>query len=112
MWIDRKTYDDLRLQLAQKSGENVVLNQNYTALMTTLDWLRVRVTQLEMERAQLIFNYTGVKMPTPVIKNESKPDPALNPMTQTPNFNDIGDEEAAKLGIGWADDGTLTYAKQ
>lgn len=110
MWMDRKTYDDLRLQLAQKSGENTVLSQHYIALMTTMDWLRVRVTQLEMERAQLLWNYTGVKVAAPVItKTDISPD--TNPMTQIPNFNDVGDDMAAKLGISWAEDGTLVYTK-
>lgn len=109
MWLDRQTYDDLRLQLAQKHGENVVLNQNYTALMTTLDWLRVRVTQLEMERAQLLWNYTGVKILTPGITRNDPNHP--DTMAQTPSFNDVGDADAAKLGISWNDDGTLVYSK-
>lgn len=106
MWIDRKTWDELKLQLAQKNGENTVFSNNYTALMTTLDWLRVRVTQLEMERAQLLFNYTGVRVPTPAItRAEEHPDPNI----ALPNFDDVGDEEAARLGIGWNPDGTVRY---
>lgn len=108
MWISRKSYDDLRAEWIKNHEEARVLNQQNTALMTTLDWLRVRVTQLEMERAQLLLNYTGVRIPTPVI---TRPAADANPMNQLPNFNDIGDDEAAKLGIGWNPDGTLSYSK-
>ena len=111
MWLDRKTYDDLRLDAAKRSTECQVLQQQNTALMTTLDWLRVRVTQLEMERAQLLWNYTGVKIPTPVINKIDPERPETNPMTQIPNFNDMGDVEAAKLGVGWDSNGELVYAK-
>ena len=108
MWIDRKTWDDLRLQLAQTHGENAGLSKSFAALETTCDWLRVRVTQLEMERAQLLYNYTGVKVPTPVItKTDTN---QHNPMTQTPNFNDVGDAEAARLGVSWDGNGELVYA--
>ena len=107
MWIDRKTYDEIRLDASQVRGENVILNQQYTALITTLDWLRVRVTQLEMERAQLILNYTGVQVPHPVITRKAD----ANPMNQLPNFNGLNDEEAAALGVGWNADGTLSYSK-
>ena len=108
MWIDRKTYDDLRLDAAKRSTECLVLQQQNSTLVTTLDWLRVRVTQLEMERAQLLWRYTGVKVPVPeIVKTDSV---ASNPMTQTPNFNDVGDAEAAKLGISWDENGELIYS--
>ena len=127
MWINRQTFDDLHKQLYITHGRNQTLEHNYTALMTTLDWLRVRVTQLEMERAQMLYNYTGVKVPTPII--DRKPEAlgseewrgasALPPRKQAqgpegavaglPNFEDVGDAEAARLGIDWNPDGTLRY---
>lgn len=107
MWIDRKTYDDLRLDRTTWLAEARTLTTQNQALTTTLDWLRVRVTQLELERAQLLWNYTGVKVPTPTITHTATDTVPLTP----PNFQDIGDAEAAKQGIEWADDGTLLYTK-
>lgn len=104
MWITRKAYDDLRLEWAKTHEEATVLNRNYTALMTTMDWLRVRVTQLEQERAQLLFNYTGVKVPTPRIEREHAAEVA-----HPPHFDDIGDAEAARLGITWDEAGNVVY---
>ena len=108
VWIDRKTYDDLRLNVAKRDAECQVLQQQNTTLTVTLDWLRVRVTQLEMERAQMLWRYTGVKVPVPeIVKTDGV---ASNPMTQTPNFNDVGNAEAAKLGISWDANGELIYS--
>lgn len=108
MWIDRNIYDTLRIENAHLRGELRALESRTTAHDTTLDWFRVRVTQLEMERAQLLFNYTGVKIPTPVIQRTNTDDP---PMTKVPNFNDMGDAAAAKLGVSWDENGELVYAK-
>lgn len=108
MWVNRATFDELHKRLYETTGVNQALERNYTALMTTLDWLRVRVTQLEMERAQLLFNYTGVKVPTPVIaRTDERPDPNIS----LPHFDDMGDVEAARLGVGWNADGTVNYGK-
>jgi hypothetical protein len=32
-------------------------------------------------------------------------------LNHTISFNDVGDAEAEKMGIGWNDDGTLTYSQ-
>ena len=110
MWIDRKTYDDLRLDAAKCNEECLVLQRQNTTLTTTLDWLRVRVTQLEMERAQLLYNYTGIKVATPVITKTEPTPHGANPMMPSSYFNDVGDAEAAKLGVSWDDNGELVYA--
>ena len=88
---------------------NQTLERNYTALMTTLDWLRVRVTQLEMERAQMLYNYTGVKVPTPIIDRKPEVHGPEGAAAGLPNFEDVGDAEAARLGVGWNPDGTVRY---
>ena len=110
MWCDRKVYDNLRLDAEKCRVECQVLQQQNTTLTTTLGWLSARVTQLEMERAQLLWNYTGIKVATPVI---TKPEPTphgANPMMPNSYFNDVGDAEAAKLGVSWDANGELVYA--
>ena len=109
MWIHRQTFDDLHRRLYEAIGVNKTLERNYTALMTTLDWLRVRVTQLEMERAQMLYNYTGVKVPTPIINRKSEAHGPDGVAAGLPNFEDVGDAEAARLGIDWNPDGTVRY---
>lgn len=105
MWMDRKAYDDIRLESVTATTRAQVLAEQNKALQVTLDWLRVRVTQLELERAQLLFNYTGVKVPTPTIQTTDAPES----FHRVPHFNDIGDEEANRMGISHNPDGTLRY---
>ena len=106
MWIDHNTYDDLRLDNVKAQTEARVLSEQNRALQVSLDWLRVRVTQLEIERAQMLYNYTGVKVPVPSIERAPESDVA-RALQAVPSFEDLGDAEAAKLGLGWNPDGTL-----
>lgn len=110
MWIDRQTYERVRLDHEKSNTEARVLSEQNRALQVTLDWFRVRITQLELERAQLLFNYTGVKVPTPQIDVAPPADQASHPFHAVPSFNDMGDVDAAKYGVGWNGDGTLSYA--
>ncbi len=107
MWVEKKVYQDIRDAWIKSHEEARVLAQQNTALQTTMDWFRMRINQLEQERSQMLFQYTGVKVPTPTI-HEPPVDQAL---AATMGFEDVGDEVAKKLGIGWNDDGTLKYAK-
>lgn len=106
MWIDRNTYDDLRQDHATSASEARVLSEQNRALQTTIDWFRIRISQLEQERAQMLYNYTGVKVAVPQIERAPETDPAKI-LQSVQHFHDIGDREAARLGIGWNDDGTL-----
>lgn len=108
MWISRETYDDLRRDVAVlREAERIYTQQNH-ALEVTMNWLTVRVTQLEQERAQLLFNYTGVKVPTPRIEHDQHAAHVAHPAS----FADVGDAEAARLGISWDEAGNLVYASE
>jgi hypothetical protein len=111
MWISRKVYDDLRDGKLRADTALQSLQGELVAHKTMIDWMRIRLSQVEQERAQLLFNYTGVKIATPSIE----PAPVQRPeqiLAALPHFNDVGDEEAQRLGIGWNPDGTLRYADQ
>lgn len=109
MWISSDVYLKLREELATERGRNEAQAVAARALETTLDWLRVRLTQLEGERAVLISNYMGISIPTPSIVKAPKPEES--PYHSVPHFHDVGDAEAARMGISWAEDGTVTYSK-
>lgn len=109
MWISKQSFERLLNDAAKAQGVAQTLERENTALHTTLDWMRVRVEQVERERAILIKNYTGVEVPTPAIKRV-EPD-HLDHMNAPVNYDDIGDDAAAKLGIGWNADGTIRYAE-
>jgi len=118
MWIRRQQYDDLlahafRREASEGHREAVEreLRARIAATDVTCDWLRIRCTQLEKERAQMILQYTGVKIEVPVL--------ALAPEQTTPEilneavlFEDVGDEIAKKLGITYNTDGTIAYTRK
>ena len=107
MWVDRKLYDDIRKKLWETAAVNQTLEKQVTAQQSTIDWMAVRLTQVEHEKAQLLFNYTGVKIETPAYK--SAPETPQLDLNQTAYFADIGDEKAEALGISWNADGTIRY---
>lgn len=106
MWISRSILDDLRQTITKLSTENALLNQQKTALDVTLDWFRVRITQLEHERAVLLRTYMGVIVPEVSIERED-PTPRLDSTNAVPHFHDMGDDEARKAGLDWDEQGNL-----
>ena len=109
MWINRKTFDEILHERSQYQGVAQALEQQNRVLQVNLDWLRTRVNQLEHERAQLIFNYMGVKIAVPEIQTVKQDD--VHPLNAIPHFNDVGDAEANRLGIGWDQEGRVAYSK-
>jgi hypothetical protein len=89
-----------------------VVERENVALHTTMDWMKMRLTQLEQERAQLIYRYMGVKITVPEIEDEQP----QNGVNHTLNdaaalFSDMGDQAAAELGVEWDEDGRVKYTK-
>lgn len=74
MWIDRKTYDDLRLDAATAKARAEEQARQIAAQQTTIEWMAIRISQVEKERAQLLFNYTGVKVEVPEVQSQRVPD--------------------------------------
>jgi hypothetical protein len=59
--------------------------------------------------------YTGVKVDAPTYEpSDPEKDGASmiqrNPLNSLPSFEDVGDEEAARLGIQWDEEGKILYA--
>lgn len=107
MWISRKDYTDLVEGRMEAQTVAVTLGRTTTYQTTTIDWLKMRLTQVEMERAQLIQRFLGVSIPVPEFAGPKEPEQSTNELF---NFKDIGDAEADRLGIGWNADGTLRRA--
>lgn len=119
MWISRKTYETYGKQVSEITHERIAaqvraatLVEQNKVLQTNLDWLRVRVNQLEHERAQLLWNYLGVKVQIPEIQRVSPTaDTPPHPLSELPSFNDVGEAEAKRLGIEWDAEGRVVYTK-
>ncbi len=110
MWLSRQHYDDLRLEWAKNHEEARVLAQQNTAMQTTLDWMRVQLNQAQAERSHFMHLYSGVKVPAPEIERVSAAqERVVDAQNGLPNFDDIGDEAAAQLGVGWDEAGVIAY---
>lgn len=114
MWIDRKEYEVVRMRAAQDNAICLQQAQQIATLTASLQWLQVRVTQLEKERAQLIGHYMGIKVEVPEITVERRDQRGAEALSDAAAsfFQDMGDQEAAKQGVSWDENGNLVYAKQ
>ena len=114
MWISTPAYLKNVEDAIQLRVERDIAIQQVKQQETTLAWFMHRLTQVERERSQLIHNYTGVKVEAPVYEpsDPERDGSAMiqkNPLNALPNFNDVGDLEAARLGIDWNSEGELLY---
>ena len=114
MWINRRSYErlvqvihNLEKSIASSEGIRQTYAEQNKVLQVTLDWLRVRVNQLEHERAQLLLNYTGVKIIVPEI--QKSPEPKERSSNEAFSFSGLNDEEAARQGITWDEYGNVVY---
>lgn len=108
MFISRKVYDDLRFALLEAQSEWRALGQTNAQLTAHIEWMRIRITELSLERAAMMKRYLNIDIPVASFEEERVP---FSP-DETISFNDVGDEVAAKLGIGWTSEGTVEYSKQ
>lgn len=110
MWLNRKVYDDLRDKLVAAEAEARGQAGALRTVQANLDFMRVRLNQLEQERAILIERMFGVKVPVPEIVKVA--DPFDNhKFNEVFSFEDVGDERAAQLGIQHDPDGIAVYTR-
>ena len=110
MWISTAAWLKNKEDEIQLRAERDIVTQQLKQQETTLGWFMHRLTQVERERAQLLFNYTGVKTEAPVYEKEDKiPSGVENPLNALPSFDGLGDLDAARLGISWDDEGKVLY---
>lgn len=112
MWIDRATFMGLVQGEAKSRGELAALQTRFASQDAMCDWFRIRLTQLEKERAQMILHYTGVAIASPVFAQEPEKSPIDQVLGEAASFDDVGDEVAKRLGIGHNPDGTVNYSKK
>lgn len=110
MFLSRKIYDDMVIARIQAVETARAYQETNKGLQVTLDWLRVRVTQMEKERAAMIFANYGVKVPVPEIAKA--PDPfAEHPFNETFSFAGLSDAEADAQGITHDHEGGIVYGQ-
>lgn len=151
MWISKRAYDallaaherELEAMTAEKDrlaralaiadAKRSLLKESLSVSQNNVDWLRVQVNNLTMDRAA-IAAAKGIELPAPQIEGQLKtpedvvrqakdapaglvqlPDDLDSAMekysTLTGGFEDVGDEEAARQGIRHAEDGAVEYTR-
>ncbi len=109
MWIRRAEYAELIDKSVRAAGERDAMQRQLDAQKTNQDWMVLRLTQLEHERAQLLHRYMDIKITVPSVELDVPVTPeSSNIGSDLPSFNDVGDEEAKKLGLDWDADGRVT----
>lgn len=114
MWITRQAYDDMREDLVTAQAEAKAQKDANATVVAALDWMRVRTTSLEKERAVLLEKFYDIKIPVP---EYHKPTPAEGPFGTgqmhdlAQMFDGMNDAEAAKEGITHDETGRLVYTK-
>jgi hypothetical protein len=107
MFIPRHVYDALTERATKAEAVESHLKHENASLNAHIGWMQVRLTELSMERAMMLKRYLNIDVPVPSFEPAEKP----ADFNATVGFDDMGDEEAARLGISWNPDGSVTYAK-
>lgn len=84
--------------LAQKAKDDI-----------TIDWMRHRINALEKERTILVQKVAGIALPTPEIVPTRPGSMTIPNFNELPSFEDVGDAEAARLGISHDDMGYAEF---
>lgn len=109
MWIKRAEYDELMKRALEANGVAQALERQVATQKVNQEWMVLRLTQLEHERAQLLYRYMDIKVTVPTIELDVPVTPETSVIgNDLPSFNDVGDEEAAKQGLGWDSEGRVT----
>jgi hypothetical protein len=111
MWVDKTSWLAVNNRVIAAEAVRAQLERHNIALEASLDWMRLRLSQIEHERAQLLYRFMDIKVDVPEITRRptapSKETGAA--LLSTLDFNDVGDAEAKRLGIGWDTDGTVRF---
>jgi hypothetical protein len=125
MWIDRK-YFELIVAERERLVEKVThLEANGMSLATqvvtaqtqkakddiTIDWMRHQVNALSKQNALLIAKAAGIHVPVPEIVPTRPGTMTVPDFSSMPSFEDVGDDEANRLGIDLTVDGLIEYTK-
>lgn len=109
-WLQEKL-EQSRIQCHGLVVENNVVHSQKAKDDITIDWMRHRINALEKERTVLLQKVAGINLPTPEIEIAPARQ-AVADLNWDHGFEDVGDEEAARLGIQHNDLGEVVYQQE
>lgn len=101
----------VRAALSIMEGECRVLREQKIKDDLNMDWFRHRVNALEKQNAVLMQKAAGIAMPVAEIVSTRPGTMTVPDFQHLPSFEDVGDDEAKRLGVEHDTDGTLVYKK-
>lgn len=90
--VNKEAVDTLKLDAAVLRAQNALLERELVSVKISSDWMRMRVNQLEIERAALMDKaYPGLHIPTPEIARIANK--VRDAFDLTSIFDDQGEED-------------------
>lgn len=114
MWIRRRDYDYLQGELTAARTKAAVLSEQSAQARTQIAFMMARCNHLEQERAVYLRQLTKLDIPTPELAAVQAPPAAVREQDilaamGSSMFEDMGEDEARRQGIGWDTTGGVEY---
>jgi len=125
MWVSKREFDKLVKSEESKWGLFLTERERTTALGVdvehlknqkakddmTIDWMRHQVNALSKQNSILMAKVAGVHFPVPEIVPTRPGTLTMPDYSSMPSFEDVGDDEAVRLGLQHTVDGQLEFTK-
>lgn len=106
---------DERERCARAEGQLDLAHEQLAIAQNNFEWARVRLNQVEAERATFLSALLHLPIAPPAIEREEPPQPATAtpgvglPISLGFDFEDVGDDAARRMGLEHDDGGALRY---
>lgn len=114
MFIRRDDYERMRDEVIEQRVRVVVLAEQAATHKTQTAFLIARINQLEKERAIMVRHITKLDIPIPELVAVQTPaisEAVIRDAMGSAMFEDMGDDEARKQGLGWNESGAVEYGR-
>lgn len=96
--ISKDNVSSLREELAAVKAERDTLKHQLVVANTNFDWARIKLNQLEFEKAALFEKVTGAKIPAAELVKTMSQEATVD-FDRMIGFDDMGDKLAKRFGL-------------
>ncbi len=110
MWLWRADYERLRDELVETRATERLLAEQAATHRTQTAFLVAQINQLTKERAVMVRHITKLEIPIPSLVAASTPPISVDDVLTAIGsnlFEDMGDDEARRQGLGWDSTGVV-----
>lgn len=122
-----ETVAELREVVHEQHAMELSLTSQLSQLQSSFEWLTQHVNRLERERAELFARVLNLQLPAMTLEREKAPSISPSQVVGVPGdsyentipalqaagglFEDVGDDAAARLGVGHDDMGNVKWTR-